>query len=197
MSAPIIYHMSMDLDSSHSQMAAAWVHRFAEFVALPPCEVACEFRAVESTLRQKLRDFLGKADMVSVSRDVLWTMSTLKLPDVPKLVVFCSAASDLAKKAKAAHPYALLGIPNGCLSVIYQHEPSVAWHELFHLLGAEDCYRRNSPHSQTEPTCGHKNCVMQYAPSLGLVGDPPFICEANVNHIRGLWGVAGGQRSED
>jgi hypothetical protein len=102
---------------------------------------------------------------------------------LPKVAILCDAEDPLARKIKGSQPAALWGGSLGILAVIYHFEPALIWHEMLHLLGAHDCYDPDSPDEGVLPSCGNANCLMQYAPSLDRVGDPPFICEAAVRDV--------------
>ncbi len=173
----------------------AWIRRFPELMGSPPLELRCETCAVEGDLRRRLAATFDQGDIYSVAASVAdelvdseeWDLRVgpqQPLP-LPKLVVLCRPDTTLARKVREAKPKALWGACIGnTLAIVYHHEATVVWHELLHLFGAEDCYDEEAPNESDVPTCGNAQCLMQFAPSLERVGDPPFICEANIQLIR-------------
>lgn len=110
---------------------------------------------------------------------------------IPKVVIACQKNYRLARLVQASNPLAKWGASNGAGAIIYHFEPALIWHEMFHLLGAKDCYHVGADgRVEDDRTCGNENCVMQYAPSIATVGDPPFLCSGNINEIQKVWRTA-------
>ena len=107
-----------------------------------------------------------------------------KTKQLTPLVVCCRRDSALAMSAVEANPTAIWGARCGQFAAVYRHDPYVIWHEVLHLLGAQDCYPPDAPEEDRLPTCGNQNCIMQYAPTNDRVGYPPFLCAVNVERMR-------------
>lgn len=56
----------------------------------------------------------------------------------------------------------------------------IVWHEVLHLLGADDCYDE-STHART---CELANCIMQFEPTSASVGGWPFLCKRVLGRLR-------------
>jgi hypothetical protein len=191
-----ILYMTLGLGDALAARCEGWVRRFAQIAAQPPIQVPCDVRKVEDDLRGRLEATFGAEDMASVTASAMsvfldceqWMIrDRAESVLLPNLVVICEPSDPLVAKVQVTNPGALWGASNGALAIIYHHEPTVIWHEMFHLLGADDCYEGESADESVLPKCGHRNCIMQYAPSIAVVGDPPFICDSNVQLIRKKW----------
>ena len=99
----------------------------------------------------------------------------------PKLLVYCSQDSQVAKAALKQKPSALWGATCSSLAVVYNRDNKFAiWHEAAHsLLSREDdldeCYEPDPPHER-KTDCDCESCLMQYAPSEQTVGEWPSLC---------------------
>lgn len=110
---------------------------------------------------------------------------------IPKVVIACQKNSRLARLVQGSNSLAKWGGSNGAVAIIYHFEPALIWHEMFHLLGAKDCYNVGADERvEDDRTCGNESCVMQYAPNIATVGDPPFLCSGNINEIQKVWRTA-------
>jgi len=101
------------------------------------------------------------------------------------LLIGANPIGEIARKFKEVAPYALYGVqfPNTNIAAIYHYnDPYTTWHEIFHLLGSEDCYEVNDQGEVTDrgPTCGMTNCIMQYGITAELIGQWPFLCDKNI-----------------
>jgi hypothetical protein len=97
------------------------------------------------------------------------------------LIILCTPSSTFAKLTKKDNPTARWGGNLGNLSVVYNVlNKYILWHEVFHILGAEDCYQL----PDRGPTCNIPNCIMQYEPTQVSVGDWPFLCGDNCVRVR-------------
>jgi len=187
-----LYYLPLDLDPQLRQEAERWVRRFSAFLALPPYSAPSEVRLVDQRLEELLHPALEEDSlpgMAASACEILFDLEDRQTGErpPPRLIVVCGPDSTVAQKSKAGNPDALWGGSVGCLAVVYRHEPTVVWHEMFHLFGAKDCYREEAPDESALPLCGEERCIMQYAPALGKVGDPPFLCAANVERVAGPW----------
>jgi hypothetical protein len=196
-----VLYMAVELDDDElDKRCERWVQRFTEIAGQPPFGIPCVVRKVEGDLRGRLEATFAETDDVFNDCE-LWAIRDgepvllQKLlvvcqptnPLMSRLLVVCQPWNPVRSKILVEYPYAKWGASAGMIAVIYHHEPTLIWHEMFHLLGAEECYDVQSPDESAIPTCGHRNCIMQYAPSLDVVGDPPFICDWNVKLIRSKW----------
>ena len=186
-----ILHLSLDLGIRESSECRTWVDRFAEIVAGEPLGVQCEMEWVEGRLREGIEARL-EGDLAASAEEIgLFLMDNPRWAfrddrtsvRLPKVVAFCRDSNTLVADIRQRAPHALWGVSNGFLSVIYYHEPALIWHEMFHLLGAEDCYKIED-HGLNDHSCGNQRCIMQYAPTLESTGDPPSMCSGNVARIR-------------
>ena len=102
---------------------------------------------------------------------------------IPRLLVCCLEGASLAQKCLEAEPKALWGAKCGRLAVVYKLSTCAIWHESLHLLGATDCYNKENLDAKPEPTCKHKQCIMQYEPTRGTVDGRLPLCNKNVELI--------------
>ena len=102
----------------------------------------------------------------------------LKPPQPSPILVLCPFDSSIARCFRGD-----LRIWGGtCRPVAVVWEPDnkyLIWHEILHLLGAEDCCDERG----WGPTCGKSNCIMQYSPVKRLIGSWPFLCDKNITRI--------------
>lgn len=185
--------LTLDLELAQQESCQGWASRFRELVAHFPPEIRCEMEWPEGNFRQQIVDALGGDDLATVTANVFdvildhprWELGVERTSvRLPKVVVFCTQDHPLAKIIVTASPHAEWGASNEMISVVYELQPAVTWHEMLHLLGAEDCYKEDNLDENAPPTCGHGNCIMQYAPTLERVGDPFFLCQDNVQRIQ-------------
>jgi hypothetical protein len=187
-----ILYMSVGLPESVRQRCEGWVHRFGEIVAGEPFQIRCNVREVDGDLRGRLEAILDQEDFVSVTASAIEFMACeqWQLREgqervlLPKLVILCDSGNPLVAAVQKTNPGALWGAAIGSLAVVYHQEQAVVWHEMFHLFGAHDCYEGDSTDEAILPTCGNVDCLMQFAPTLDRVGDPPFLCGQNIQRVR-------------
>jgi hypothetical protein len=175
-------------DAPEPEQSEGWLRRFPTVVQHNTPEVACSVDRATGNLLAAVTAALQEADICSIAGAVTYAVVNgwdhREARGLPGLVVLCDAGSDLSRKVQKAKCGALWGACVGRLAIVYHHEPAAVWHEMFHLLGAEDCYKGECPDEHDPPRCGHMNCIMQCAPTVMRVGDPPFMCEANIQRIR-------------
>lgn len=181
-----IFYYSKIRGCAQEDSCVRHIRRFGEFVALKPLEVPCNVQPVPKELIDEVEGALDKSTICEVADEISWVFQSL-FPNgaghISNLVVLCDADDRLANMAKLNNEYALDGGAIGRLAVVYNFEPVTIWHEMFHLLGADDCYDTDNP-SVDDMKCGEPNCIMRYSNWIDLVGDPPFICDENVERIR-------------
>lgn len=183
--------LSLDLDEQVRSECEAWVDRFAEIAAAEPLGVQCEMEWVEGSLREGIEARLEGDLAASTGKIGLFLMDNPRWAprddvhslSLPKIAAFCRNSNTLVTEIQRNAPRALWGVAIDRLCVIYHHEPASIWHEMFHLLGADDCYKIGD-RGIDDRSCGNQRCVMQYAPTLEVVGNPPSICRGNVARIR-------------
>ena len=160
------------------------ITRFPEIVArVSPggtCTVAQLGRSLIDNILQAIANANSFPDLAATVADILCDV------EQPRgLLICCSTESTIATLVKKSCPHCQWGANCDGLSVVYEHQPAAVWHEMFHLLGAEDCYVVKPNGHIQDFTCGNRRCIMQYAPEVQVVGDPPFVCEDNVRRICG------------
>ncbi len=147
-------------------------------------ELTCDVEPFDSRLAELYFEALDKAQTASDIGSIFYS-SILRESEfpIPRIVVFCTRESRIASLMIENNPAAEWGATSGLYAAIYRHDRFLVWHEMFHLLGAEDCYDTAAPDIAEIPTCGNIGCVMQYAPTEATVSDPPFLCESNRKRI--------------
>jgi hypothetical protein len=104
----------------------------------------------------------------------------------PKLLVYCSRDSQVAKAALRQKPLAQWGATCSPLAAVYVLDNRVAmWHEALHLLGADDCYIEDNP-SQKKSDCNLDGCIMEYAAPESTCENWPFLCDKNIELLSDL-----------
>jgi hypothetical protein len=179
-----IYYISLDVDKAVTDQVAGWVGRFCQFIGDAPLRLPFEARPVNAEIGTGIRAASDEPSIGAICDGVVEAVMGGTMGRIPRVLIVCNPKSNLASRAREKNPNALWGGALGPVAFVYQHDPLVVWHELFHTLGAEDCYPEESPNEDAIPTCGQSRCIMQYAPLLSVVGDPPFMCEKNLNLIR-------------
>lgn len=161
--------------------------RFPSVVKAFAPQVECHITRLDDETASKIQEAIAETnsygDFLHAALSILCCEESGR---IPKLVVCCDAQSQLAMKAKETNPNALWGAAPKCgqTAAVYRHEPALVWHEMLHLLCTDDCYTVDANGNIEDRTCGHDNCIMQYAPTVEVVGDPPFLCDENVQRIR-------------
>ncbi len=105
------------------------------------------------------------------------------------LIICADPNGKIARMCKTEAIYARYGalFSDTNIAAIYYYEDSYSmWHEVFHLLGAKDCYDIDHHGNVINrgPNCGKTNCIMQYEITDKLIGKWPFICGINIKRIR-------------
>ena len=180
--------LGLNLSPAQLSRCKRWTDQFAAIVAQSPLNLRCEVEWVSGELRDLIVQSLRGESLALVDQNILNSLfdhprwgAGLRLP---KVVVFCRTDHPLRTIIMKQWPHARWGGSLGGTSVIYEERRGAAWHEMLHLLGAEDCYDPNNPDGVALPTCGHSNCIMQYAPNLGESENSFFLCESNAERIR-------------
>ncbi len=192
---PLVYYYCLDLPSDREASIEASLQELEKLMKLPPLNVRCPIERLPEDIRPSILGALECSEFLECAiaiSDKLEDWCKLVSSDEPKhryvpgLIVFCSRQHDLAQKCLTANPNALWGGKNSRLAVVYELDNYCAiWHELLHLLGAEDCYDTDNP----GPTCKHQQCIMQYAPTKGIVDGRLPLCSNNVNQIKKLLSI--------
>ena len=97
-------------------------------------------------------------------------------------LVICSTNSQLARFCLKVNPNFLWGTAFPTLAITYEIEKYIVWHEMLHLLGADDCYDLSQ--GDRGPNCDCPNCIMQYEATKANVGDWPFLCDPNIQSVQ-------------
>jgi hypothetical protein len=145
-----------------------------------PC-LEADFQCLPDVLAAKVADILRQdpelsfyAHFASAIADVLPTIP----PWPTRLLLYCLPDSPIARAFKSSSR--IWGATCRPLAVVWNlNNKYLIWHEVFHLLGAQDCYDKNG-HG---PICEITNCIMQYEPTDKNVGQWPFLCAKNIERI--------------
>jgi len=187
---PFVYYYPLDLAECEQGRMHASLKRLEQLLAEPPVERHCSIGRLPSSAENGVLAALKETDLdIRVSK-VAGAMSheigTLTTGEantrlIPRLVVRCSPNHPLAQTCLATYPHARWGLTScKVLAVVYDDREVVLWHEVLHLLGAEDCYDL----SNLRRTCEHPLCIMQYAAKEGEVGGELQICPENAERIQ-------------
>lgn len=191
-----IRFFSIDLAADDERRSEAAIRQFPRIAQRWLPEATFEVSRLPDDLVGVVREaFAREADVfgcLGAASELLFDL----FGSVPKLVVSCATQSELARKAMARLPHARWGVTTGGLAIIYRHEPTVVWHEMLHLLGAEDCYKVGRSGRLDDHTCGHENCLMQHEPTIERVSEvSPFLCKKNVALIKERWAAMARNRN--
>lgn len=181
---PFVYYYPLDLAECEQGRMHASLKRLERLLAEPPVERHCSIERLPISAEKGVLAALRKTDLdiPSISASVAEEMANTG--PIPGLVVRCPLNHPLAQTCLDADPDACWGLRNGGLAVVYNDREPALWHEVLHLLGAEDCY--DLP--DRGPTCSHRRrhlpCIMQYEPIEGEVGGKLQICPENIELIQ-------------
>ncbi len=153
-------------------------------LALPPAEIYYEFAELPADYESDIDNILNDdKDDLHCYEAALIEYFSKKQSQVSSLLVICSEKSPFRKKALALLPHALWGIATHSFSATYAlYDQYIVWHEMLHLLGADDCYDIDK--GDRGPNCGSPNCIMQYEALKINVGEWPFLCNNNISMIK-------------
>jgi hypothetical protein len=97
-----------------------------------------------------------------------------------RFFAFCKGEESFVSAARLSNPDAEWGpAERGVFALAW--EPGnkfLIWHEVLHLLYAQDCYD-----SKGRTTCGEDQCIMQYIPNSANCGESIRICGNNITQI--------------
>lgn len=97
------------------------------------------------------------------------------------LLVACPEHHPLALAFRASNPGAQWGGNSGRIAAAYgSYSTGVMWHEVLHVMGADECYPPTNP-SVTTCEMG-SSCIMSYEPAAQPVW--PFLCADNMERLR-------------
>ena len=193
---PLVYYYCLDLPPGQVASTEASLRELQELMKHPPREVDCPISRLPDSVWKQVSDDLECLDKCVVNR-VYGTLTDqigmLKTADpnchiFPRLIICCSQQHPLAKKCLIASPKGLWGVAYFCFALVYKlTNPCAIWHELLHLLRADDCYDTENPSADPGPTCEHRQCIMQYAATEDVVDGCLPLCNGNVNRITKLF----------
>jgi hypothetical protein len=189
---PLVYYCLLDLDESKRDRIAASLASLERLLALPPLGVVCSISPLPTEVEPCIRRALERpsfAECVSAvrraMRERLGTFKTRNPNAItpPGLLAVCPPEHPVRKAAMAESGDAEWGLFNLGVAVKYDGPDVVSWHELLHIVGAEDCYAL----PDEGPTCGFPGCIMQYVPTDDMTRkDALPICSQNAERIRGM-----------
>ena len=156
----------------------------SECLAKSPTEINYTFTQLPEECEADIRRVLDTTpDSIYVCEASIIECFVKRQGQASSLLVLCDKESPLAEMAVKASPKALWGIATYSLSLAYEfHDQYSIWHEMLHLIGADDCYDLNK--NDRGPNCNCPNCIMQYEATKANVGDWPFLCDANIQRIQ-------------
>ncbi len=137
-------------------------------------------RLSDQTMRQ-IGSVLDKADrsLCEVNVDLCKALCRQGFKE-PLLAVGCPRTHPLLR-THATDGIWGTAFQGGPLAVCWQvPDKFIVWHEVLHLLGADECYKE----STHEQTCERPNCIMQYVPTSASVGEWPFLCLTVMERLR-------------
>lgn len=109
----------------------------------------------------------------------------------PKLLVYCSQDSQVAKAALKQKPSAKWGATCSSLAAVYTRDNKFAiWHEAVHSLlsradDLDECYEPHPPYER-KTDCDCESCLMQHAPTEKTVGEWPSLCSKVIRLLQKL-----------
>ena len=189
---PFVYYYPLDLAEPEQGRMHASLKRLERLLAVCPVKRHCSISRLPSSAENGVLAALQETDLDIRASKVAGAMAheigTLATGEantrlIPRLVVRCPRGNPLAKTCLAAYPHALWGLTScKVLAVVYDDCEVALWHEVLHLLGAEDCYKL----PDCGPTCKplHPQCIMQYAPKESEVRGELPICPENAERIQ-------------
>jgi hypothetical protein len=157
----------------------AWGDQLAELASILHDEVGIDVRFVPlpDQYAQEILGLLDGGPLASQGPKAAFRLQkVMKLPATPGLVVAWAADSTTLQLP----PHAAWGaaVPGLAGIVTNLSNKYVLWHEVLHVLGADDCYDE-----KTGVTLCHlgEASIMKYAPENHVW---PFLCERRIGEIR-------------
>ena len=194
---PQIYYYCLDLPPEQEAAIEVSLRKLQELMKYPPLEVDCEIAILPANIRKKIAKDLSHQKFKDCANQMYCTLGEEASKDrpPPRLLICCNHDHCLAKKCRDASPTAKWGLANwdpyahfANLAVAYKLDSECAiWHELLHILGADDCYDMRDPDANPGPTCEHDQCIMQYAATTAIVNGRLPLCNENAKLIRKLF----------
>ncbi len=180
----LVYCLLPGLSAIEAASAAEAVKRFAEIVADPPYSLPSRIEACSNEFTKILTNHLRQDDnsVPAIITDIVVDL-TQTYGQRSRLTVFCPQDHPFAIRCREQSPHAVWGASLiGPEAFIYSPTPNrcLVWHEMFHQLGAIDCYE-TTPRTKD---CCHPKCVMRWEPCAETVDDPPYLCAENVSLVQ-------------
>ncbi|MBL7187426.1 MAG: hypothetical protein ISS70_13980 [Phycisphaerae bacterium] len=159
------------------------MRELSEHISHPPIEISYRFTELPKELEEGLREIFSQSDDVCCWSSDLSEFFLERQEVLCTLLVICAKESRLAKVSLEANSDAEWGIAVNNLAIVYGlHHKNSVWHEMLHLLGADDCYDLSE--SDRGPNCDCPNCIMQYDATIADVKSWPFLCDTNIQNIQ-------------
>ena len=136
------------------------MQELSKCLSLPPARIDCSFTELPEECEADIRNILqrGRISIHDWEHDLLCYYADNQ-KCISNTLVVCSQVSHLAESCKEANPNALWGLATSSLAIVYGiHDKYIVWHEMLHLLGANDCY--DLSRDNRGPNCELPNCVM-------------------------------------
>ncbi len=183
----VLYHASLDLSREDEAFFSKAVRSFLE-----------EWKRIGGDREIRVdsipADLLDRINAVSLQTDNVVSRLSLDVDDycqnqssheLVKVILGCSRKHVFAEGCRNKNMNAEWGAANRGGLVGFTYKPGnrhVIWHEILHLLGADDCYEDAQP--EKGPTCEERKCVMQWVPTEENCGSDLVLCEKNIGRIK-------------
>ena len=183
-----IYWYCVGVSESDRAFVADVLNGLASNLQGPPVEIEVLIEEVSNVLGTNILAKLPGAEdfgdfSACIAKDLRDENPSEQSGFVPGLLVYCSKDDHLAKSARASNPSAEWGATCGRLAVIWiKNNEKLIWHEALHLLGAVDCYDKDTLVDRCEKEPG---CIMGYAPTNKSVTEwPDCLCLGTADRLR-------------
>lgn len=177
-----IYWYCLDMCDLRKKFISDALKELSDKLKQPPTEVVIMSEELPDKYVKQVRQLLYGSENIfctaaSISDILVKDILVNGLGLLPGLMVHCRKDSTIAQKARKANPNARWGGQVDRLAVVWQlNNKMVIWHEVLHLLGADDCYDNQTQKDTCEKAPG---CIMQYAATEESVTDWPKCLCAN------------------
>ncbi len=178
-----IYWYCLDMSDSSKKFVSDALRELSDKLKQPPTEVAIMTEELPDKHAEKVSQLLCGSENISCTAASISYIIVNGLELLPGLMVYCREDSTIAQEVRKANPKALWGGQVDGLAVVCELNNKMAiWHEVLHLLGADDCYDSQTEKGTCEKAPG---CIMQYAATEESVADwPECLCARTTKQLR-------------
>lgn len=177
------YYYCYDMPPEKEISLREAMRKLSRLLNLAPAEIDYRFSELPEEHTKNVRDIINGIDIVGAWSVRIARYFRRREGNPSGILILCARESRLAKLSKDESSSACWGYSYPWLGLSYGgHDEYIVWHEMMHLLGADDCYDlKQRSHA---PNCELDNCIMQYEPTKHTVGEWPFLCCKNINLIK-------------